>query len=325
MKKILFVLFLLPAMAWAQKGKEIKPVKMHTVGPKESLSSIGRMYEVNGRVLANYNNIDYDKGINIGQVLKIPPKGTTLDQVTDPSTQVVKAPAKKEEVKAPAPVAKTETKPAEKIAVTEETGTPVYHKVGKKETLYHISTLYPGTSIDDLKRWNNLASDGVSEGASLVVGYKKETAAAKKTATAKTEKPVITETVKKEPEKKTPKDPEPVKPDVSGKTIKGGAFKSLFESQNSNGQPAGEEGALGVFKSTSGWSDGKYYCLYNNATPGTIIRITSSTGKFVYAKVLDGMPDLKQNNGLLILVSNAAADELGVSDSNAVCSIAYSK
>lgn len=51
---------------------------MHTVGAKESLSSIGRMYEVNGRVLANYNNIEYEKGINIGQVLKIPPKGTNL-------------------------------------------------------------------------------------------------------------------------------------------------------------------------------------------------------------------------------------------------------
>ncbi len=93
MKKLLFVLLLAPFFVQAQKPKPIKPVKMHTVGPKENLSSIGRMYEVNGRVLANYNNIGYDKGLSIGQVLKIPPKGTTLEQVT--TGAVAKTPDRK--------------------------------------------------------------------------------------------------------------------------------------------------------------------------------------------------------------------------------------
>ena len=88
MKKFLILFFFFFLFTAAQKGTEIKPVKMHTVAPKESLSSIGRLYEVNGRVLANYNSIDYDKGIHIGQVLRIPPKGTTLDQVAPPVTQV---------------------------------------------------------------------------------------------------------------------------------------------------------------------------------------------------------------------------------------------
>jgi LysM repeat protein len=322
MKKILFVLFLMPLLAHAQKGKEIKPVKMHTVGAKESLSSIGRLYEVNGRVLANYNNIDYDKGISIGQVLKIPPKGTTLEQLAPPSGLVVET-VKKEEAKVQAPVTKSEP-----IAeIKDETGSPVYHKVGKKETLYRITTLYPGTSIDDLKKWNNLAGDAVTEGANLIVGYKSQPTGNKKPAVEK-EKPVLTETVKKEPEIKV-KEPE-VKPssktDAAGKAIKGGAFKTLYESQNGSGNAVNEEGSLAVFKSTSGWKDGKYYCLYNNANPGTIIRITApTTGKFVYAKVLDMMPDLKQNDGLLVLISNAAAEELGITDSNSKCSISYSK
>ena len=247
----------MPLFAVAQKSKEIKPVKMHTVGPKESLSSIGRMYEVNGRVLANYNNIEYEKGINIGQVLKIPPKGTTLDQVPIPTRSVSEI-LKKEEANPQVPTVKEETKPVEK---TEK------------------------------------------------------------------EKPVITETVKKEPEKKTkePERTEPAKTDVSGKSIKGGAFRSLYESQNGNGSTVNEEGSLGVFKSTSGWNDGKYYCLYNNAVPGTVIKVSTPAGKFVYAKVLDLVPDLKQNNGLLILISNAAADELGVGENNTNCSISYSK
>lgn len=328
MKKILFVLFLMPLFALAQKNKEIKPVKMHTVGPKESLSSIGRMYEVNGRVLANYNNIEYEKGINIGQVLKIPPKGTTLDQVPTPPKPVTET-VKKEEIKTPPAVVKDETKPVEKAAVKNEAGTPVYHKVGKKETLYRITTLYPGITVEDLKKWNNLTGDGVTEGADLVVGYKKTTAETKKTPVEKTEKekPVVTETVKKEPEKKAkePERTETPKAEVSGKNIKGGAFKSLYESQNGNGNAINEEGSLGVFKSTSGWNDGKYYCLYNNAVPGTIVKVSTATGKYIYAKVLDLVPDLKQNNGLLILISNAAADELGLAESNSNCSVSYSK
>ena len=304
---------------------------MHTVGPKESLSSISRLYEVNGRVLANYNNIDYDKGISIGQVLKIPPKGTTIDQVTVPARQITQKP-KKEEQNVQPPAAKTETK----VATKEETGTPVYHKVGKKETLFHISTLYPGVTIEQLKKWNGLATDGVNEGANLIVGYNKTAADDKKAAVEKAEKEkpvVVTEPVKKEPvkpvkevEKTNPSGTEPTKADVAGKSIKGGAFKAIFESQNGNGTPVTEEGSLGVFKSTSGWNDGKYYCLYNNASPGTIIRISiPATGKFVYAKVLDMIPDLKQNAGLLILISNAAADELGAADNNTSCSISYSK
>jgi rare lipoprotein A (peptidoglycan hydrolase) len=95
----------------------------------------------------------------------------------------------------------------------------------------------------------------------------------------------------------------------------GGAFGISYGSQHSGNPPANSEtGVAAIFKSTSGWNDGKYYCLHNTAPAGSIIKITSkNTQKFVYAKVLDVIPDLKQNEGLLIRLSNAAADELGVS------------
>ncbi|MEI2711637.1 MAG: hypothetical protein V9E96_21885 [Chitinophagaceae bacterium] len=35
------------------------------------------------------------------------------------------------------------------------------------------------------------------------------------------------------------------------------------------------EGDCATFKTTSGWSDRKYYVLVNNITPGTIVRITA--------------------------------------------------
>ena len=329
MKKILIVLFLsagywlLPMLTLAQNNKSIKPVKTHTVGPKENLSSIGRLYEVNGRALANYNNIDYDKGLTVGQVLKIPPKGTTLEQVAQP--------VKTEAPKTQAPVVKVETKPVVKTETKNETGTPIYHIVGKKETLYHISTLYNKVPVEDIKKWNNLTSDAVNEGTRLIVGYSKAATETKTIPVEKTEKekPVVTEAEKKEPAKQV-KETEKIEPKVtstsSGKDIKGGVFKTLFESQNSNGEPVNQEGTAGVFKSTSGWTDGKYYCLYNNVTPGTIIKITNpANGKFVFAKVLDAIPDIKQNNGLIICISNAAVAELGSAETNFNCSLNYSK
>ena len=87
-----------------------------------------------------------------------------------------------------------------------------------------------------------------------------------------------------------------------------------------------ETGTGGIFKSTSGWEDGKYYCLHNTAAAGTILKITNkATGKSVYAKVLDLIPDIKQNESLIIRISNAAANALGTTQDKLECTINYSK
>jgi LysM repeat protein len=298
MKKVLSILFFIPLFALAQKGTT------HTVAAKESFTSIGRVYNVNGRELANYNKLDYEKGLSIGQVLKIPATATI-------------------------PPAKTET-PVVKISPvknTAATGSPIYHTVGKKETLYHISALYGKVPIADLKKWNSLTGDGVNEGTRLIVGYGKgdvTTAAPSKQVEVKPtpikQEPVVVETEKEiQPVKESApvKQPPVVRGDVN---FNGGAFKNIFQSSNGTN----ETGQAGVFKSNSGWEDGKYYCLHNTAPEGSIVKITTASGKSVYAKVLDVIPDIKQNAGLLILISNAAAVELGAVD-KFDCTLTYSK
>ncbi len=347
MKKLCCLLLLVPFFAMAQK--EIT----HTVGPKESLSSIGRLYNVNGRELANYNKIDYNKGLSIGQVLKIP-KTAGTPAVTPPvvtkTPEVKKGPeAKKETVVVKEPEVKKEM-------TTEKNGTPIYHTVAKKETLYHISTLYNKVPVADIKKWNHLTSDALNEGAQLIVGYTKTTVApvvkkeetkaedANKKAVKKAEDDAkkatddVTEKTKHPEDKVVKKEtppPPPVKntevvtpPSVTIKAgdFKGGVFKNLFDEQAKGRQMVTESGSGGVFKSTSGWEDGKYYCLHNNAPAGTILKITNNaTGKSVYAKVLDMITDIKQNNGLIIRLSNAAADALGAADNKLDCTINYSK
>lgn len=342
---------LLPVLVFAQKT--------YKVGPKETLFSIGRIVNVHPRELAEFNNIPFENGVKVGQILKIPTV-KKMAPLTDAAPAVTTTPVATPTVTTTAPVAKpipptpTVTKPTTtpvvqntKPAVSSDM-VAIYHKVEKKETLFQISQ-NANVSIDDIKKWNKLTVDGVNEGANLIVGYKKRgtETPAKPTAppvaavipttvtpvvkTAVVEKsvaPAVTPTptkpaVAEKPAVAAPVDTPPVfaetKPQTNGSAVvrnfNGGAFGISYGSQHSGNPPANSEtGVAAIFKSTSGWNDGKYYCLHNTAPAGSIIKITSkNTQKFVYAKVLDVIPDLKQNEGLLIRLSNAAADELGVS------------
>ena len=335
MKNLILLFFFVPLFAVAQKT--------HTVKPKETLYSLARLYNVHPRELAAYNNIPVTTSLAVGQVIKIPVT-TTMAPLTIPPPEKKEAETKKETVVKKEPETKKEpevkTAPVTKSTVTakKEGLTPIYHKVAKKETLYHISKLYPNVTIDDIKKWNKLSSDAVSEGTNLIVGYGKESGT-KLTETIKEkkneeEKTVVKETPKTvEPEKKEAdkmvksepgkkEEPVPVKKEeinnVTAKNFNGGVFKSLYDKQvSAKANPAETKGQAGIFKSTSGWDDGKYYCLTNSVPPGTIVKITNPVNQHaVYAKVLDLMPDLKQNTGVIIRISNAAASELGANTDN---------
>jgi LysM repeat protein len=319
MKKILILLFFTPLFSLGQ-GKYVT----HTVAAKESLSSIGRQYNINPRELAKYNKIDYDKGLALGQVLKVPVNGkTTVPKETVTPKEIAKQPV-------------TETKTPKKNNTAASKGSiPIYHTVAKKETLYHISTLYNKVPIANIKKWNNLTGDGLNEGARLIVGYTDSPAEANnevvtapvtkapevvKKEETKTTQPVVNTTpdvATKIPEPKNT----PVTSSVTGKNFDGGVFKPMYAKAPGKSE---ESGSAGTFKSTSGWEDGKYYCMHNSATAGSIVKITNpATNKSVYARVLDIMPDLKQNDGLTVLVSSAAADALGAGSGNFQCTVAF--
>ncbi len=312
MKKLLSILFVLPLFVFAQKNTT------HTVVAKESFSSIGRKYNINPRALATMNNLDYEKGLAIGQTLKVPvTKGTT-------STK-------------PALVKELKVEEEKTVLASPTNKTPIKHTVAPKETMYGLSKLYK-TTIPNIKKWNNLTTDVLSDGAEIIVGYTDMQSEDSKN--GETPKPVVkkqTPIVKKVAEAVPASAKEIVKKEevvgakkaveVSGvevestatKDFNNGVFKNSF---NSTGEE--QEGVAGVFKSTSGWEDGKYYCLHNGATTGTILKIINkANGKFIYAKVLDTMPDLKPNANLVVRISNAAADVLGAGSNNFNCNISY--
>ena len=250
-----FILFLFPLFAMAQTT--------HTVAAKESLFSIGRLYNVHPRELASYNNIAFETGLTVGQVLKIPAKKKMA-----PVTAAV--PEKTETPKAA----------AVKKAVA-KSSSPVYHTVAKKEGLYGISKKYK-VSIADIKKWNSLSNESLSEGMKLIVGYGNSVSdemevvpiAEKPKEVVKTAVPETMPVVKEQPKVFAP---EIVK--KGNADFNGGYFKAFYNKQMADKHVTEDKGMAGIFKSTSGWDDGKYYCLHNAAPAGSYIKITNNATK----------------------------------------------
>lgn len=300
----------------------------HKVAPKESLYSLGRLYNVSPKELAAYNHLQVESGLNVGQDLKIPLEKNNFTQ-----NQAVK---------------------------TNEVLIPVHHTVEPQETLYRLGVNYNKVPLTSLKKWNHLQSDAVSVGTPMIVGFlkvdKNQSSLASQSATGASEMVSVPKkeekAVEKKPEviaAKTPevKVSEPANTQNKGvntgqteeRTVavatvdkrgsinfSGGYFKGLYDQQTEKKSTVNSNGSAGVFKSTSGWQDGKYYCFNNEAAPGTVLKITdNSTGKSVYAKVLDAIPDIKQNEGLALVLSNSAAEELGAGENTFECALSFVK
>ena len=315
MKKLLllfslFAWFTLPGVA--QKGDLMvkngdKGLYLeHKVVAKESFFSVGRLYNVHPKAIADYNNVDMNKGLFIDQKIKIPLTDTNFTQQGN-------------------------------------SGTPVYYRIDDKDGLLKISKSNRNVSLDNLRFWNNLSSDEIKKGQKLIVGFllskemvsitisrnKDEKIVMKPESkeAVNTEKPEIKAEEKKSEVSIEEKKPEikeelkktefavvkePVKPAAPDP----GYFKSHFELQVRK-FPVSKEVTVtaGIFKTASGWQDAKYYLLIDAVQPGTIIRVINPTNNnVIYAKVLGMMSGIRQNEGLIIRLSNAAATALGVTE-----------
>jgi LysM repeat protein len=322
-KLILLVAVLFTAtLSPAQNGELIvqgiapKNYLDHTVAAKENFYSIGRLYNVPPKDLAAYNGVTVDKVIAIGQKLKIPlSKDNFTSEMRTPGKDDIQA--------------------------------KVFYIVKEHEGLYRIA-MNNGLPMPRLKEMNDLMKDDISTGKKLMVGYlllKTTPEAVAMFGKGKSdvsftppvivkEEPVkIKEEVKKdipppvrdyaqmpkeeqpkvEPPVKQPKAPTKVVEEVKAASSEGeGYFKNDFQKMTSYGRNTkSNSGTSAIFKTVSGWQDAKYYALMDGVEPGSIIQVTNTAnGKSIYAKVLGEMQELKQNHGLVVRISNAAASAL---------------
>lgn len=340
----LFIAFSLQASAQQSKLYAVKNEKGvyidHKVQPKENWYSVGRMYAISPKEIASFNGLSMEKGLSIGQALKVPLNTSNF------------------------------------IQTVSAVGIPVYHIVEPKEGLLKVGSTY-GMSLAGIKNLNGLNTDQVNIGYQLVVGYigatgqvissstptsvastttatpsntsnaasinttTTKTASSQSTVTAPSvvktavektqpavstavQKPVLaTEKPKEETPKVAPKAVEKVnQPKVQNAEVKPAVagsnnyFATGFIQQSKEGKEQKLENPVyGIFKSSSGWQDGKYYILMNDVVPGTIVKLTTmETGKTIHAKVLGAVPPGKESEGMVLRVSNAAAAALGIQE-----------
>lgn len=137
-----------------------------------------------------------------------------------------------------------------------------------------------------------------------------------KTQAAEPEKtPAVIETVEQKPSTSLGRTP----------SVPDGGFEQQYQQQTNNGRNAVTEKGPGTwFRSNAVVGSGKYYALHNTAPRGTIVKVTNPiTGRFIYAKVLDAIPQLKANANLVIKLSDAAQDALGINEARFYCELSY--
>ena len=345
MKRLLFLLMFVPVCLQAQvKNLQIQGASPnlylnHTVAPKENYYSIGRMYNISPKEIAPFNDLQLEKGLSLNQVVKIPLKEVNFLQAGIPASNEALIPVyhKVSDKESLFHISSNYNKVAIETLKrwnnikSESVGTGTEIVVGYLKVRKDLSALAtPGLPP---------VVPGQIPGAPVTTAATQEVKVVKEE--PKKEQPVVNTPVAKKPVKEN----KPVEPEIkntpiieqpetktssgigsNNKGFEGGAFKNEYVKQTVNKSLLKESGAGGIFKSPSGWQDGKYYCLYNNALAGSIVKITNNnTGKSVYAKVLDVVPDINSNNGLIIRISNAAASELESGDNKFDCTITYNK
>ena len=110
---------------------------VHRVQPGDTIYNISKRYGISQDSLRQWNNLSGDN-ISIGQTLRVKPAGGGRNS----SGAAAYTPA--------------------------ANGTAATHRVAPGDTVYNIAKRY-GISQDSLRRWNNLSSDNISVGQTLVV------------------------------------------------------------------------------------------------------------------------------------------------------------
>ncbi len=306
---------------------------MHTVVAKETWYSVGRLFNQVPKDIATFNNTVMEKPLVIGQSLKVPLTDANFSQDGNKAADEVFVPIYHvvQEKEWMYRVGQNYNK----ISVeTLEKWNNIKNdqlRVGMKLTVGYLK-VKPGQSALAAKGTNKIVPATPQAPVSAIAGttpseqqppVKKEE---EKKEVAVTQPPVnnpvketTTTPVKEEPKTAAPATTTETPVNTAPVNYKGGYFKTMYSDAGKN-----TTGNAGIFRSTSGWKDGKYYALMNNVAVGTIVKVTfPSTNKSVYAKVLGQLPDMKESIGLTIRINDAAASELGAENGKFYVDVKY--
>ena len=321
---------LLSAMLWISPGAMTDSLRMETINGKTFV-----IHQVDARetlygISKRYNspipgilefNPSADGGLDVGQILKIP---------YDPKSK----------------------------AVTSQ-GTTV-HRVASKETLYSISKQY-NVSVDDIKAWNNLKDNSLSQGQELIIRKGSVSNVANVTSIEQKSIKGVHTVVAGETLFAVSRQfgvsvddlikwnglqsselsvgqvlfitqpmntPQTVVTPVDTKTN----TKTIIETSTpiviSEGIPGSDEmkesGLAELIDGTEG--NRKYLALHRTAKTGTIMKVRNEMNNLeVFVRVVGPLPDTGVNDKIVIKISKSAYDRLGAIDPKFRVQVTYYK
>jgi LysM repeat protein len=339
MKVILFfLLFTFSLQAYAQQSKlyaaknERGIYVEHKVQPKENWYSVGRFYAISPKEIASFNGLSMDKGLSIGQLLNVPLNSNNFIQIISAvGIPVYHAVQPKEGL-----IKIANTYGLSLAGIKNLNGlTTDQVNVGYPLIIGYIGAANQNAvaPVPTPSSSNVNSSTSIAPAASVKTTLPTSTPAPAVNSTPQKAQPVAPpvtqkqtaaiEKTKEENPKSAPKVIEkPSQPKVSVNEVKPTApstsnyFATGFGQQAKEGKEQKlENPTYGLFKSSSGWQDGKYYILINDVVPGTIVKLTATdTGKTIHAKVLGAVPPGKESEGMQLRLSNAAVSALGMTE-----------
>lgn len=244
---------------------------LHRVEPKETYYSIGRLYQVSPKVIMDLNK---SIPLQIGLIVKVP-----TQRPFSPTVNSVK----------------------NNVQNTSENSSDILeYKVGPREYLYTIAKRF-NTTVEDIKRLNNLRSNNLAVGQILKIHQNKTEAAIAEPAPNVVQVPVSTPAETAPAEVERPKIPTG-RLGVSERTERGVALWIDDENLDST----------------------KMLALHRTAPVGTVIKITNPmTDRTTFAKVVGKFAENASTKDVIIVLTKATADLLGALDKRFQVTIDY--
>jgi LysM repeat protein len=239
-----------------------KLVIIHSVNPKESYYSIGRLYKVAAKDIQSFNKVQI---LRPGSLVKVPterPFVSVLPAVNQATS-----------------------------AQQQDDGL-VDYKVGPKETLFAIARRF-NTHVESIKQLNNLKGNGLAVGQVIKV----------KPGAGAPLPPVETvlEVAKSDSDRVIPQMP-----------------------VNRYGLKEKTEKGIATWISDENLDSSKMLALHKTAPVGTVVRISNPmTGKTTFAKVVGKYTENTTTKDVIIVITQATADLLGVLDKRFLVTIDY--
>lgn len=290
--------------------KNGKSFTIHEVAPKETIYALARQYKVSVSQIQQAN-----PGVStlaVGQTIFVPGHlaNSTVSTTPEVATtkQNISAPVATPSVTAPT------TSPAvsqnNPVLVGSEAGKKM-HTVEPRQTLFAVARLY-NVSTNELKKWNNLTSDNLREGQTLLVAPNETGSVMANTPSA-----AVAATTADKNEANFAVSAPPNKPVARREEVKSETTpvkEERTETRYSETMSRVSESGLAEVMDQKGESN-KYLALHKTAPVGTILQVRNAmNNQSVYVRVSGKLPEGTANDKIIIKVSKRACQKLAATD-----------